>query len=427
MKRIVIFIDGTWNRPDADDPTNVLRLSRSVAHEDDDGVPQIVLYQPGVGTGRGNTFLGRTLDKWLGGTLGWGTMELIADLYRQLVMIYEKGDAIQLYGFSRGAFAARSFAGVLRSCGIPPRRHIHLVNKAIERYASRDPSTHPEDPSSYLFREDVSPDTATSQKELKWRNRDGETGAIQLNIDYIGVWDTVKALGLPEVLHFSDLANARHHFHDADLSSSVRSARHAIAIDEYRSTYPALPWDNMDDLNRRGNGERRGAYLQQYFPGNHGSVGGGGARAGLSAIALHWIAMGGAEAGLQIDWDEFDRNAPDLNFKERLVNRFASKALTGRDLAEAKSRHVAPICETELSLAALDRYVEDSGYRPLMLKSLKDELYGMGADEVNHLRALMIERDGGPTHRRSQRMRPRFESKRRWVVKPEPKEETQKP
>jgi len=419
MKRIAIFIDGTWNRPDAANPTNVLRLSRCVTHEDDDKNPQIVLYAPGVGTGRGNTLPGRLMDKGLGGTLGWGTMEIIADLYRQLVMIYEPGDAVQLFGFSRGAFAARSLAGVLRSCGIPPRRHIHLVKEAVARYASRNPSTHPEDPKSYEFRARVSPDTATSNKELTWRHGRGQTEAIKLNIDYIGIWDTVKALGLPEKLHISDLANAAHHFHDADLSSSVISARHAIAIDEYRWTYPALPWDNLDDLNAR----RRGAYLQQYFPGNHGSVGGGGSRQGLSAIALHWIAMGAIEAGLKIDWEEFDRNASDLNIQEHLVNKFATKPPTSRELRDAKSGRAMPVCETELSLAALDRYLSDSGYRPPVLKALKDELFNMTPDEVDHLRTLMIERDGGRTHRRGQRMRPRQDIARRWIKSKKPDED----
>ncbi|MEL6960233.1 MAG: DUF2235 domain-containing protein [Pseudomonadota bacterium] len=410
MKRIVIFIDGTWNRPDARNPTNPVRLSRCVNHRDAEGREQIVLYTPGVGSGRGNTRLGRLADKWFGGALGWGTMEIIEDLYRQLVMIYQPGDAIMLMGFSRGAFAARSFAGVLRSCGIPPRRHIHRVREAILRYASRDKSTHPEDPSSYLFREEISPDTATSEKEYNWRLARGNTRPVRLMIDYIGVWDTVRALGLPEKLHFSDIANARYHFHDHDLSSSVVSARHAVAIDEYRWTYPALPWSNLDTLNRR----RRGAYLQQFFPGNHGSVGGGGGRVGLSSITLHWIAMGAVQAGLSLDWEAFDGEATDLNSAERLTNQFGSRSPKGRDLQEMSSDRIKPRVETELSLCALDRYVADVDYRPPVLSDLKDELQGQSADQIDHLRALMIERDGGETHREGERRRPRQEIIRPW-------------
>lgn len=410
MKRIAIFIDGTWNTPDAEHGTNVLKLSRCVRHHDDDGVAQIVLYAPGVGSGRGNTQFGRFLDRSLGGALGWGLLEIIEELYRHLVMIFEPGDEIQLFGFSRGAFAARSFAGVLRSCGIPPRHHLHEVRGAIQRYASRDPATHPEHLSSYEFRKRVSPFTATSAKELSWRNKDGPSAAIRLNINYIGVWDTVKALGLPEKLHISDIANAQHHFHDAALSSSVISARHAIAIDEYRWTFPALPWSNIDTLNRA----RNGAYLQQYFPGNHGSVGGGGDRTGLSSITLHWIAMGAAQAGLALDWDAFDHAAPDFDPCADLTNQFASRAPSGRDLKDGAAGRAGPDYERDLSLCAFDRYIEDDNYRPFPLAELSDELHGMSPDSIDHLRTLMIARDGGMTHKTGQRMRPRQTIKRRW-------------
>ena len=410
MKRIAIFIDGTWNKPDAKNPTNPLRLSRCVKHHDDDGVSQIVLYTPGVGAGRGNTRLGRLSDRWFGGAFGWGTMEIIEDLYRQLVMIYEPGDAIQIMGFSRGAFAARSLAGVLRSCGIPPRNHIHRVREAIERYANRADETKPEDPKSYIFREDISPGTATSEKEYNWRIARGETKPVRLMIDYIGIWDTVRALGLPERLHFSDLANARHNFHDHALSSSVVSARHAVAADEYRWTFPALPWDNLDRLNRM----RPGAYLQQFFPGNHGSIGGGGARIGLSSIALYWIASGAAQAGLAIDWDAFDREAKDFDPYAPLTNQFGKSPLKTRDLKSMTSDRITPKAETELSLAALDRYTNNSAYRPPVLADLMDELFGMSGGQVDHLRTLMIERDGGETHCKGDRYRPRQDVKRTW-------------
>ena len=78
MKRIIILIDGTWNKPDAKDPTNVVRLSQCILPKDVDGNVQQVIYSPGVGVGRGNNWLARQMDKWLGGALGWGlTLSLI--------------------------------------------------------------------------------------------------------------------------------------------------------------------------------------------------------------------------------------------------------------------------------------------------------------------------------------------------------------
>ena len=404
MKRIAIFLDGTWNRPDADHPTNVLRLSRAVQGMDRDFVPQITLYQPGVGSGRGANRVARALDRTFGGAFGWGLLEIIEETYRQLIFLYEPGDELFIFGFSRGGFAARSLAGLIRSCGIPPRRHVARVPEAMDRYVSRKPETHPDDPTSWVWREDFAPNTATSDAELKWRrDRHPDSGAIALKIDYLGIWDTVKALGLPKFAHVTDRLKAKYAFHDAALSSSVLSARHAIAIDERRLLFPSLPWDNVADLNLR----RRGAYLQQYFPGDHGSVGGGGSRIGLSSITLHWIAIGAQQAGLDLSWSEIDRLAWDFDPEAPLTNKVQSGGL----LAALKADRPGPEDETALSLAAFDRYRRDGRYRPKTLDPLMDELFRDGADE--HLRALMIERDGGPTHVPGQAARPRFEIARR--------------
>tara|TARA_R110002049_G_scaffold138561_9_gene298661 strand:- start:1261 stop:2211 length:951 start_codon:yes stop_codon:yes gene_type:complete len=281
MKRIAIFIDGTWSRPDAGNPTNVVRLSRCVEHFDrETDTPQIVIYSPGVGSGRGNTALGRRLDRLFGGSLGWGLLDIIEETYRNLVIAYEPGDEVFIFGFSRGAFAARSLAGMIRSCGIAPRRHLGRIPEAVARYVSRAPETHPEHPQSYGFRASFAPDTATSRAEYNWRRKTGNTSAIQLTLPYLGVWDTVGALGLPEFLPLSREFNEQYKFHDTMLSSSVLSARHAVALDEKRRTFPPHMWSNLDKLNASyavlDGPQPAPAYLQQWFAGDHGSVGGAG-------------------------------------------------------------------------------------------------------------------------------------------------------
>ena len=157
MKRIAIFIDGTWNRPGAEHPTNVVRLARSVAKSAPDGTAQHVIYMPGVGHGQGNTKLGRIVDRAFGGALGWGLDQIIADVYRQLVFAYEPGDELMIFGFSRGAFAARSLAGLIRSAGIAPPRHLGRIPEALDRYASAEK---PDDPKAWEFRADFAPDRA---------------------------------------------------------------------------------------------------------------------------------------------------------------------------------------------------------------------------------------------------------------------------
>ncbi len=164
-------------------------------------------------------------------------------------------------------------------------------------------------------------------------------------------------------------------------------------------------------LNRK----RNGAYLQQYFAGDHGSVGGGGRREGLSSITLHWVAIGAQQAGLDLQWSEVDRVAKIFDPMAPLTNKFGPVKLTAGLLRLVSKDREGPEEERDLSLAALDRYLADEGYRPKTLDALMDELYRMDADEVAHLRALMITRDGGPTHIVGQNMRPRIEIERkRW-------------
>ncbi len=119
MKRISIFCDGTWNQLSAPNATHVARLARAVRPSATDGRTQLVYYQQGVGTGRGTNAVARKMDKWLGGALGWGLDDNIIEAYRNLIFWYEPGDQIFIFGFSRGAYTARSLAGLIRTAGIP--------------------------------------------------------------------------------------------------------------------------------------------------------------------------------------------------------------------------------------------------------------------------------------------------------------------
>jgi uncharacterized protein (DUF2235 family) len=305
MKRIVILCDGTWNGSETANPTNVVRLARAMKPVGDDGIVQVPIYLAGVGTGQGVTRAARVSDRLLGGAFGWGLMENVIAAYRHLVFLYEPGDEIYVFGFSRGAYTARSLVGFLRSTGIIDRDRMHLLPEAEARYRKRrDPRTHPSSSHSHEFRARLSLRVVTGQSEADWRLIEGMPEAPLLRVAYLGVWDTVGALGVPRHLAVAPLLNGEsYQFHDTDLSSLVGSARHAIALDERRRTFEPARWSNLDRLN----GDRRGEdapYQERFFAGDHGSVGGGGDILDLSNIALEWVAEGARAAGLSLDGQE---------------------------------------------------------------------------------------------------------------------------
>ena len=144
MKRIVIACDGTWNRLDAERQTNVAKLAEAVLPAGPDGVAQVVCHLDGVGSGRGTGRLARALDRALGGTMGFGLEATLAEAYRFLVFAYAPGDEIHLFGFSRGAYTARSLAGLIRNCGILERRHAEAIPLALALYRARTPEAGPD-------------------------------------------------------------------------------------------------------------------------------------------------------------------------------------------------------------------------------------------------------------------------------------------
>src|SRR5262245_28841001 len=136
MKNIVICFDGTWNTADAEFPTNVVKTAKMVLPTDGNGVSQLVFYDEGVGSGQ--VAFAQTINGLLGGAFGAGLMNNIQNAYRFLAFNYSPGDRIFVFGFSRGAFSARSFGGLLRSCGVLNKEHIRRVGEAVTTYKNRD-------------------------------------------------------------------------------------------------------------------------------------------------------------------------------------------------------------------------------------------------------------------------------------------------
>jgi hypothetical protein len=132
----------------------------------------------------------------------------------------------------------------------------------------------------------------TATAEARYFNTPtGGTTAKTTPVHFIGVWDTVGALGIPNDLALLDLLDLDDHsFHDTELSDNVKNARHAVAMDERRDTFSPTLWTKVED---------RPDVQQVWFPGVHGDVGGGYSSAGLSNGALLWMIEACEALGLR--------------------------------------------------------------------------------------------------------------------------------
>jgi uncharacterized protein (DUF2235 family) len=277
-KRLVVCCDGTWNTPDqAVDgracPTNVTKLALAVAGAAPDGTRQVQHYLEGVGT--------RRWERLRGGAFGMGLSRNVKDAYRFLVDHYEPGDEIFLFGFSRGAFTARSLGGLIRNSGILRPEHDGRIEEAYRLY--RDRAKHPRGTEAQEFRRAYS---------------------HEARIRFIGVWDTVGALGIPlSGLRWVNMVNRKWQFHDTTLSSIVQSAFQALAVDERRKPFEPAVWKPSD--------QARDQQLEQvWFAGDHCDVGGGHADGSLADVALLWMRDRARACGLAFDDDVFQPPVP---------------------------------------------------------------------------------------------------------------------
>jgi uncharacterized protein (DUF2235 family) len=299
MKRLVFCFDGSWNRLNADCPTNVVLIAESVRPTARDGKTQIVYYDEGVGTG--------TEGKYRGGALGAGLLANLREAYRFLIFNYEPGDEIFIFGFSRGAFTARSFAGFIRHVGVLDINSASQIDQALGLYKGALTKAGDDNPETMKFRAEYSTSVCVSELDREWRaeNISGfDANSIPiLQIKYVGVWDTVGSLGWPNVLPGSKWLNRKLGFHDMRLTRKVQSARHALALDERRKLFRPTIWKNVAELNKACGKDHYAPdapYQQRWFPGVHGSVGGGGLKRELSDGALSWILVGARRAHLDV-------------------------------------------------------------------------------------------------------------------------------
>ena len=270
MKRLVVCCDGTWNKPDNQAVTNVEKIARTVQTDPGatGGTYQLVYYISGVGASSYEA------DRLLGGAFGFGLFQHVIACYRFLAQNYEPGDEIFIIGFSRGAYTARSVAGMVAHVGLLTK--VALVEERL-----------PQAVALYQRKDLPQGSFGASVEEFKHDH------CHPAPVGFLGVFDTVGALGVPGFMRLAP------RFHDVQLSGQVLRARHAMAVDETRLKFAPTFWEAPTQPPDAPREDKR--VKQVWFEGAHSDVGGGYAETGLSDTSLLWMAREAHEAGLVFD------------------------------------------------------------------------------------------------------------------------------
>lgn len=360
-RRLAVFLDGTWNKPE--DNTNVWRTKLMLARQDLDGVPQLAYYDTGVGT--------RWYDRRLGGLLGIGLEKNIREAYLWLMENYAPGDELFVFGFSRGAYTARSLVGMIARCGLLRPGAPMSVAQLFDRYRRGKEAT----PLYELeYRKRNEPDFAP-ELEDRWLLQYSE----RIDVKFIGVWDTVGALGIPiGALKF--LTRDRYFFHNTRLSVTYENAFQALALDEHREPYQATLWTDYTPKVPDATPPSRVPHVEQrWFVGAHSNIGGGYRNDLLAQVPLAWLQGKAAELGLafrqntRLAGDEHLAPVTDsfgqfLKGLYRLIKfgrRFHRRVGAPRE--EKAEGWVSTVNET-VDATVLDRWRKDQGYRPRSLQ-----------------------------------------------------------
>ena len=317
-KNIILCLDGTWNGPNSTDdagqrtPTNVQKLfealsgSAPLAATDNEkefpdaaaagaAASQVGKYIHGVG----NT--GNVLAHAVEGAVGLGLVARVIRGYTYLSRVYQPGDGLFILGFSRGAYTARALAGFVTHQGLLDWKAMQLDAGSEESYSAGLSAWAQYKKSIYQGKGSVLQQLAEVVSDLHDSFDLGLHPAPKLQfvanvgITAVGVWDTVGALGIPDIEE-QDGSAVRvdvFQFCDAVLNANVAHGFHAVAVDEQRVDFTPSLWDARDGV------------VQVLFPGAHADVGGGyagsDAESGLSNGGLAWMARQVASVGAQFD------------------------------------------------------------------------------------------------------------------------------
>jgi uncharacterized protein (DUF2235 family) len=304
-RKIIILCDGTGNAI-KENQSNVLKFYRLLQRNDD----QIVYYDTGVGTITDST--GAMSQAWLefkriwGLATGFGLFANVLDAYRFLSRYYHDGDEVYMLGFSRGAYTVRVLAGFNETIGLLAPHQLHLSDYVLRAYQQ-----------------------VARTGDFMIARRIRETlDTSRIPIRFVGCWDTVASvfapgvgpLGLPGPLTLPYTRS----------NPSVKTFRHALAIDERRRMYRANHWQEPQVYKSNPfapkDKEQPQDIKQVWFAGVHADIGGG------------YPEAESAPAKFPLDWMVKEAKAQGLKFRPRLYKRL----VLGQNVKNSTRNYVAP-------------------------------------------------------------------------------------
>jgi hypothetical protein len=305
-RNLILCADGTGNQGGHTPDSNVYKMYNLI-NIHDDGHEQLTYYDNGVGTSTNKIWRG------LGGAFGFGFQQNVCDLYRFLAKNYREGDRIYLFGFSRGAATVRAFTGMVATCGL-------LKNE--DKYGQPLNADALEDEVCEVLRAYKAKPATGKAEAIKRKGH----GAVA--IEFVGLWDTVSALGFPArtvvtgiftrlfatlfaLLDFISDKIWAHRFYRYELFPNILHAYQALAIDDARTSFWPLVWDERK--------RKPGTVEQVWFAGMHSNVGGGYERQGMANVPLAWMIERARHHGLVLK-EESLQVVEDSNVHGRLYD-----------------------------------------------------------------------------------------------------------
>jgi uncharacterized protein (DUF2235 family) len=357
-KNIVVFSDGTGQEGGAGNNTNVYKTFQMIESRSD---RQISFYDRGLGIGAREVISSVT---------GAGISRNILECYRFIYDNFSDGDKIFLFGFSRGAATVRSLAGFIDLFGILPASRPDLIAKAYKIY-------------------EISNET----KRLKRADDFVQNNSnLWCDVHFLGVWDTVAALGVPSKtvgVVLDKLPFGRHTFHDFKLSKRVKNARHAIAIDDERRTFHPIPW--REDLV-----EEDQTLKQVWFAGMHTDVGGGYDDHGLSDVSFTWMLREAIQEDLRIyarhEVECFPKESAEMNDSRsglaRLFRKAERKCPPSKWLKNGKPTVHESVIMRKNQVESYQPWILNSNYESAPWRKDVQELTKILEQLVTHLKGI---------------------------------------